>query len=463
MAALRWGTATDPGRVRAGNEDSILALPQVFAVADGMGGHAAGEVASAVALQTVAARMGAQPTSIATVTDVVRAANEAVYRRSLAEPTTRGMGTTLALVAPATGADGTDHLVVANVGDSRVYLCTDGELRQLTRDHSYVEEMLAAGQITAEEARRHPHRHVVTRVVGIEPSVAVDTWLVTPEQGDRYVICSDGLVDEVADADIARIVTEAPDPQTAADALVAAANAAGGRDNISVVVVEVLPSDGQVPPHGAATTGAQAAAANTQAQPAQPPATEALGGWLPADLAQGFDDPPADGGGAGATTTATTTATVTKAKATTAEPPRKRRLVTGRTVLFTSLVLGVLVVAFVVIAAFGRNGYYVGFRDDAVVVYQGRPDGVLWFRPTVESTSELTRDELTPEFQGRIDGHPTFTSSAAAHRYVEDLADNQRALVAATTTTTTTTTATTAAAVPSTSALPSTSVVTVTP
>ena len=105
MAELRWGTATDPGRVRPGNEDSVLAVAQVFAVADGMGGHAAGEVASAVALQTIAARMGQQPASIASVTDVVRAANEAVYRRSLAEPTTRGMGTTLALVAPARGTD----------------------------------------------------------------------------------------------------------------------------------------------------------------------------------------------------------------------------------------------------------------------------------------------------------------------------------------------------------------------
>jgi len=422
MAELRWGTATDPGRVRPGNEDSVLAVAQVFAVADGMGGHAAGEVASAVALQTIAARMGQQPASIASVTDVVRAANEAVYRRSLAEPTTRGMGTTLALVAPATGADGTDHLVVANVGDSRVYLCTDGELRQLTRDHSYVEEMLAAGQITADEARRHPHRHVVTRVVGIEPSVAVDTWLVTPEPGDRYLICSDGLVDEVSDDDIARIITAAPDPQTAADTLVAAANDAGGRDNISVVVVEVLASDGQ-------RSADDAAPAST----APTPTTEPLGGWLPHDLAHGFDaaaDPPPPttgpeaGGSAGG---AAPTAAATKAK---------RRLVTGRTIVFTSLVVGVFVVAFVVIAAFGRHGYYVGFQDDSVVVFQGRPDGVLWFKPTVESVSEVKRAELTPEFQSRIAGHPTFGSSVAARRYVEQLAEDQRALVADPTTTT---------------------------
>jgi hypothetical protein len=321
---------------------------------------------------------------------------------------------------------------VANVGDSRVYLCTDGELRQLTRDHSYVEEMLAAGQITADEARRHPHRHVVTRVVGIEPSVAVDTWLVTPEPGDRYLICSDGLVDEVSDEDIARIITAAPDPQTAADALVAAANEAGGRDNISVVVVEVLASDGHRSSDDVVPASAQAT-------------TEPLGGWLPHDLAHGFDadadtePPPAgDAGRAGAPGTAATT-------------KRKRHLVTGRTILFTSLVIGVFVVAFVVIAAFGRHGYYVGFQDEAVVVFQGRPEGVLWFKPTVESVSEVTRTELTPEFQSRIAGHPTFDSSLAARRYVEQLAENERALVADTTTTTAAAPATSA---PSTSAVP---------
>jgi len=338
------------------------------------------------------------------------------------------------------------------VGDSRVYLCTDGELRQLTRDHSYVEEMLAAGQITADEARRHPHRHVVTRVVGIEPSVAVDTWLVTPEPGDRYLICSDGLVDEVTDEDIARIITAAPDPQTAADALVTAANEAGGRDNISVVVVEVLASDGHrgsddvVPPTTQAT-----------------PTTEPLGGWLPHDLAHGFDSdavgdastepPPAGGAGTASSAAAATT-------------KRKRRLVTGRTIVFTSLVVGVFVVAFVVIAAFGRHGYYVGFQDDAVVVFQGRPEGVLWFKPTVESVSEVTRAELTPEFQSRIAGHPTFDSSVAARRYVEQLAEDQRALVADTTTTTVAAPSTSAAA-PSTSvatsATPPSSAVTVAP
>ena len=131
--------------------------------------------------------------------------------------------------------------------------------------------------------------------------------------------------------------------------------------------------------------------------------------------------------------------------------------------MFTSLVVGVFVVAFVVIAAFGRHGYYVGFQDDSVVVFQGRPDGVLWFKPTVESVSEVKRAELTPEFQSRIAGHPTFGSSAAARRYVEELAEDQRALVADTTTTTVVEPSTSVASTCAGPRVPASSVVTVAP
>ncbi|HEY8094394.1 MAG TPA: Stp1/IreP family PP2C-type Ser/Thr phosphatase [Acidimicrobiales bacterium] len=420
MAELRWGAATDPGRVRKASEDSLLAVTYVFAVADGMGGHAAGEVASAIALQTLESRMGREPATVASVTDVVRAANEAVFRRSVEEPASRGMGTTLTLIAPAAGADGRDHLVVANVGDSRAYLLADGQLRQLTRDHSYVEEMLAAGQITAEEARRHPNRHVVTRALGVEQSVAVDTWLVTPEPGDRYLLCSDGLVNEVSDEGIAEIITGAAGPQAAAEALVVAANAAGGRDNISVVVIEVVKAQGR---------GSDDSADGSATGPLERVEAEALGGWLPDDLAHGFDEPTTDTGddplaGAAAATAPTPP-----------PPAAKRRRVTGKAVIFTALVGAVFVVAIAVTAAFGRSGYYVGFRGDSVAVFQGRPGGVLWFQPTIESVSDLTRAELTADFQTRIAGNPTFSSRAAADNYLRQLADDERALVAVTTTT----------------------------
>jgi serine/threonine protein phosphatase PrpC len=390
-------------------------------VADGMGGHAAGEVASAVALQTVEARLDPKVATMASVTDVVRAANEAVHRRSLQDPATRGMGTTLTLIAPAAGGDG-DRLVLANVGDSRAYLLADGELRQLTRDHSYVEEMLAAGQITAEEARKHPHRHVVTRVLGVEPSVAVDTWLLTPERGDRYLLCSDGLINEVADEEIARLILGAADPQSAAQALVDAANAAGGRDNISVVVIEVLEASGRP----AVAAGDARARTAEDPEPTRP-GTPQVGGWLSDDQSRQFDDTE---GAARPTATALAAATATTAPTTT---PRKRRLVTARTIIFTTLVLAVFVVAFVVTAAFGRSGYFVGYEDDTVAVFQGRPGGVLWFQPTLAATSRLERDDLTPEFQARIARNPEFSSQGAAERYLEQLALDERAVVATTT------------------------------
>ena len=427
MAELRWGAATDTGRVRTANEDSLLAVATVFAVADGMGGHAAGEVASSVALEALRAALDDRPVTMANVIDAVRAANGAVFSRSLAEPTARGMGTTLTLIAPATGDDERDHLVVANVGDSRGYLFADGELRQLTRDHSYVEEMLAAGQITSEEARTHPHRHVVTRALGVEPSVAVDAWLVTPEPGDRYLLCSDGLVNEVDDEQIARILSETPDPQVAADGLVGAANTAGGRDNISVVVVDVVSATGR-------SDDTAALAAATPGEAADATAAAPVGGWLTDDLTGGFES------------TASPTATATDPAPAAPSPPKpKRRLVTARTIVFVTLVAAVFVAAFVVIAAAGRSGYYVGFEGESVAVYQGRPGGVLWFKPTLEATGDLTRDELTPDYQTRIDRNPAFSSRAAAERYLQSLSTNDEALAASTTTTTTsTTTATTA-------------------
>ena len=427
MAELRWGAATDPGRVRKANEDGVLAAPGVFAVADGMGGHAAGEVASAVALQTIEARLDPKVATMASVTDVVRAANEAVHRRSLEDPATRGMGTTLTLIAPATGGDG-DRLVLANVGDSRAYLLADGELRQLTRDHSYVEEMLAAGQITAEEARKHPHRHVVTRVLGVEPSVAVDTWLLTPERGDRYLLCSDGLINEVADEEIARLILDAADPRRP-------------------------PRRWWTPPTppGAGTTSRSSSSRWSTPPGARPWRQAATGTGRPRTRrrrcrarrrsAAGSPTNRRDG---------STTRVARRSAAATASPPatarrprptppphtprpRKRRLVTARTIIFTALVLAVFVVAFAVTAAFGRNGYFVGYRDDTVAVFQGRPGGVLWFQPTLATTSRLERDELTPEFQTRISSNPEFSSLAAAERYLDQLALDERAVVATTT------------------------------
>ncbi len=241
MAALLWGAATDEGRVRDANEDAFVAEPMVFAVADGMGGHQAGEVASALAASTLRDRLAAGATSVEVVVAAVVEANAAIFQTAHTNAAQRGMGTTLTAVAVMPPTDGRpEQLAIVNVGDSRVYLARQGELTRATIDHSYVQELLATGHITEAEARAHPRRNIVTRALGIEPTVRVDSWVMPLVRGDRFVLCSDGLVDEVDDDEIHDILRREAQPQACADALVAAAIGHGGRDNVTVVVVDVV-------------------------------------------------------------------------------------------------------------------------------------------------------------------------------------------------------------------------------
>lgn len=319
---LRWGAATDVGRVRDGNEDAYLAEPMVFAVADGMGGHQAGEVASAMAVDVLRQRLSDGAPGVDVVVAAVVEANAAIFQTARRNTNQMGMGTTVTVLAllpdptvttadpsgeivadvsdldatndtgptatgptatgpTATGptdtgptdagstdaesapdpeadsepdaepgdvADSADaepaaaplHLAIANVGDSRTYLLRNGELSRITIDHSYVQELLATGLLSEDEARNHPRRNIVTRALGIEPSVRVDSWMLPLVRGDRFVLCSDGLVDEIDDQAIVDIVDAAADPQTAADQLVAAALEHGGRDNVTVIVIDVV-------------------------------------------------------------------------------------------------------------------------------------------------------------------------------------------------------------------------------
>lgn len=245
---LRWGAATHTGRVRSENEDDYVAEPLVFGVADGMGGHQAGEVASRIAADTLRDRLAGGVTRVDVVQAAVVEANAAIFQAAHSNTEHRGMGTTLtALVVLRDHAPhGTDRFVLVNVGDSRTYAIRNGAMRRVTRDHSYVQELVDTGHITEFEARTHPRRNIVTRALGIEPTVRVDTAVVPMVRGDRFVLCSDGLVDEVPEDDVLRIALAHADPQEAAEALVAAANEAGGHDNVTVVVVDVM--DGIDPP-----------------------------------------------------------------------------------------------------------------------------------------------------------------------------------------------------------------------
>ncbi len=241
MAALVWGAATDAGRVRVENEDAFVAEPMVFAVADGMGGHQAGEVASALAANTMRDRLQAGATSADVVVAAVVEANAAIFQTAHTNAAQRGMGTTLTAIAVLPATDGRpEQFAIVNVGDSRVYLARAGELTRATVDHSYVQELLATGHITEAEARAHPRRNIVTRALGIEPTVRVDSWLMPLVRADRFVLCSDGLVDEVDDGEIHRIILANVQPQDCAEALVAVAVENGGRDNVTVIVVDVV-------------------------------------------------------------------------------------------------------------------------------------------------------------------------------------------------------------------------------
>ena len=234
---IRVGVATDIGRVREGNEDSYLSEEPLFAVADGMGGHKGGDVASQLALETLEAefREGTAPLG-----QQIKDANAAVFERSQSDSSVKGMGTTLtAVVVRGMGA------AFAHVGDSRAYLLRGGELRQLTDDHTLVNRMVKSGEISEAEAEVHPHRSVLTRALGTEPEVAVDEFDVALIDGDRLLLCSDGLTGMVTEEQIVAILSAAPDPQDAANRLVRAANRAGGVDNITVVVLDVEGDPGE--------------------------------------------------------------------------------------------------------------------------------------------------------------------------------------------------------------------------
>jgi protein phosphatase len=243
---IACGAATDVGRVRTSNEDSFVADDMVFGVADGMGGHQAGEVASAIAAGILRERLSAGAATVEVAEAAVVEANAAIFHAAHRNSEQRGMGTTLTALTILETDGQSARLAMVNVGDSRTYVLRSGRLRRVSVDHSYVQELVSTGHITEAEARMHPRRNIITRALGIEPTVRVDTRVLPLVRGDRYVLCSDGLVDEVDDEEIERLAVEHADPQAAAQAMVEAANEHGGRDNVTVVVVDVLEGDDPV-------------------------------------------------------------------------------------------------------------------------------------------------------------------------------------------------------------------------
>jgi len=359
---LVWGAASHVGMLRQQNEDAFVAEEHVFVVADGMGGHNAGEVASALAATGMKNAAVGGFRSAESVVDAVNAANRAIHDASGGPSEQRGMGTTLTALAPlpATTSD-PQRVVVANVGDSRAYLLRGGELKQVSADHSYVQELLTEGLITADEARVHPRRNIVTRALGIEGDVNADSWTLPMVLGDRYVLCSDGLVDEVDDKQIELILRSSPNPQQAAEQLVTAANANGGRDNVTVVVVDIV------------------------------------------------DD------------VSTTTASAPTHPAPISTSRRRKVLVAA--VIAALLAVGSLA-TIGWYARGGYYVGFDGRSDTAhLAVFKGRPQQILWFQSTIAVDSGVERREVFPSLAADIDNRPTYSSFARAEAYVNSIRD----------------------------------------
>ncbi len=395
MTRFAWGAASDTGRVRKANEDSYLVVDGLFAVADGMGGHQAGEVASHLALESLQSEFTSAGTDV--LVRAVENANHALVTRSMADPELAGMGTTLVAMALVEAA-GRDVIGVVNVGDSRLYLMSDGALAQITEDHSLVATMERQGRLTAAEAAVHPQRNILTRALGIDGSVLVDSWEILPIVGDRYLICSDGLFNEVDESRIAATLRRLADPNEACRELVRLANEGGGRDNITCVIVDVVDDDGRDP----------------DADPVNRVRNSHTGGDL----------------------------TVVDAVEAEPEPPKApgvvRSSLTWRVGLFIAAFVFVILVGFAFIWWTGTKTWYVGVDGERVAIFHGKPGGVLWIQPSLAEDSELLVANVPQASLVDVKNGVEQPSLSSARSYIDNLIE-QNAKSANTATTSSTT------------------------
>ncbi len=369
---------TDTGRHRRGNEDSYIARSPLFAVADGMGGAQAGEVASRTAIDVFARGVPAGQTSLEQrLVAMVREANEQIHKMSLADEDHAGMGTTL------TSAYVGDHdVTIVHVGDSRAYLLRDGEVARVTTDHSLVEELLRQGRLTPQEAEDHPQRSIITRALGPALDIDADSHTLPARDGDVFLLCSDGLTDMVPESEVADVLASGTGLKAIAGDLVARANAAGGRDNITVVLFR-LEEVGTVAEPDAAATQAGAAALRVE------------------DVRRALDDVPTE-----------TIARAGAARPRRPQPPRgtgipaprrRRRL---RPVWVIGALFGVMLLAAGYLAS--QAVYFVGTGGDGFVrIYRGvplnLPAGLDLYQPVY--VSGVSTAQLSPSQTRTIAGH----------------------------------------------------------
>src|SRR5580704_3923998 len=381
MTILRSGSATDTGLVRSVNQDLAVETPTLFAVADGMGGHAGGEVAARLAVDELKAAFGRQPTG-AGLSDAVTEANAVVWAHSRENPELRGMGTTLTAVA-LVNEGGRDVLALVNVGDSRSYRFHDGELSQITTDHSLAEEMVRTGELTTAEAAVHPHRHILTRALGVSSDVAVDLWRIQPVRGDRFLLCSDGLTNVLELDQIAEVLSSVSDPARAADLLVQAARTHGGSDNITVVVVDVVvgDDDDDVPTVAAVSSDFGSPLAPAEGAP------EGAAELYPGSVEH--QAPPSR-------------RERRRAKRRERRLARGRRLITFRTLLFVILLGAVVYGALAAVRWYDTNSYFVGVDHNELIIYQGRIGGFLWYKPQVVDRTAVTTADIPSRYLSNL-------------------------------------------------------------
>jgi serine/threonine protein phosphatase PrpC len=371
---LVFAAATDVGRMRKNNEDSYLSAEPVAAVADGMGGHSAGEVASAIAIEELAAlgERGPWENETAATDDLKQAilrANRRIRGMAASDRKLNGMGTTLVALLQ----DG-DMVHVANVGDSRGYLLRQGELSQVTVDHSLVQELVDDGRLSPKDAERHPQRSVITRALGIDPEVEFDLFTYKLQVGDRLLLCSDGLSDVVEPTQIRNVLLRVRSPQKAARQLITVANEQGGPDNITVIVVDAVD---------------ESAALDLEDEQTGDLTDGSATGALP--LVSGDGDAPAARGRGGRA----------------ARAAKDRSLAMHRR-LQRFLIAGIVVLLAAVLLVAGRSflfsRYWVGFDGDSVAVFQGVPGDVagLRFSRLVER-SPVSRAQVPAGYAARLE------------------------------------------------------------
>lgn len=368
------GGRTDVGRLRENNQDAFLVVEPLYGIADGMGGHAAGDVAAQTAVSTVRSLLESNPpTEPEDLARYLKEANSNVWRKATEDADLQGMGTTFTLIH----IDG-DTAALGHVGDSRAYMFRDGRLRQITKDHTLVQRMVDEGRIRPEEAAHHPQRNVISRALGIDNEIEVDVSTIALRSGDRLLICSDGLTSMLSDERIASMLQGDLDPDALADRMITAANEAGGEDNITVVILDVVQD------------GAQSASAPAQRLVTPVPPTP--------------DDP----------------STGDNAKVMQEREPRR---IPWRPIAWIAIPLLLLGAGFVAAKVTLANSWFVGADEEGTVtIYQGIPEEILGLRlQEVEEASELDLEELPAFLRADVSGGIKVSSLDEARETVDDL------------------------------------------